>query len=121
MNRHFTLLAVVLLAVCASIPTYATITVSSSWNYYVTIPSQDGNSPGAYFDLMWVGAPLNPNGIGSGNLITFPTGTPLSGYSPYSISWTSTIGTPFDSEIMVQFMNATGDLQAFTFIEPARL
>lgn len=65
-----------------------------------------------------MGAPLNPNGIGYGALVTFPTGSPLSGYSPYSISWTSTGGTPLDSEIMVQFVDSTNDYLAFTFIEP---
>ena len=123
MNRYLTVLTVVLLAIfcaAAAIPAYSVATASNYSNYYITIPSQDGNSPGASFDMEWIGAPFNPHGNGYGILVAFPTGTPLSGYSPYSISWTTTISGlgPLDSEIMVQFMDANSDIQAFTFIEP---
>jgi hypothetical protein len=123
MNRYLTFLAVSLLTIfcaAAAIPAYSSITAYNSYNYYVTIPSQDGNSPGAWFDFESIGAPFNPYGIGYGALVTFPTGTPLSGYSPYSISWTATVSGlgPLDPEVMVQFMDGNSDIQAFTFIEP---
>jgi hypothetical protein len=127
MNRHVGLWAVSLLlifSVAAAIPAHASTagipTTVYDYYYTITMPSLDNDAPGATFNLEWVGAPLNPDGNGYGTNSSL-SGSPLSGYNPSSVTWTSTTGangTPIDSEILLQFTDGDGDLLAYTFIEP---
>jgi hypothetical protein len=121
MNRHIVWLAVSLLLCfyAAAVPAHA----DPVYSYAITIPSLDSTAPGATFSLDWIGAPLNPHGIGYG-MNAVLSGSPLDGYAPASATWTSTIanlpveGAPLDSEIMLQFFGTDSQILSFTFIEP---
>lgn len=110
--------------VTAAMPAHASDIGSTTYDYYYTIniPSLDGLAPGATFDIEWLGAPLNAEGIGGGTNTSL-TGSPQSGYNPYSDPWTSAYyfvngSAVFDSEILVEFKNDGGQYLAYTFIEP---
>ncbi len=123
MKRYIGLIGVLLLLVfCATVavPAHATGTTVYDYYYVITVPSLDNSGPGSTINLEWVGAPLNANGIGFGTNPSI-SGSPLAGYSPYTFAWTTAwdyTTRQWDSEIFVQYADASNDLEAFTFIEP---
>jgi hypothetical protein len=100
----------------AGIPAHAT---TYDYYYEINTPSSLTNgASGVTFNMEWVGAPLNANGIGYG-IYGGLNGSPVSGYNLNSVVWTTASGNSgTDSEIFLQFKNDGGDLLAYTFIEP---